>query len=85
MLGFAGKILRVNLSSGAITTDEPDEEFYRTYLGGAGLVSYYLLKEIPSGVDALSPENRLVWAIGPMTGLPFPGVGRQRKWDCFRA
>jgi len=76
MLGFAGKILRVNLSSGAITTDEPDEEFYRTYLGGAGLVSYYLLKEIPSGVDALSPENRLVWAIGPMTGLPFPGNSR---------
>ena len=76
MLGFAGKILRVDLSSGSITTDEPDEEFYRTYLGGAGLVSYYMLKEIPQGVDAYSPENKIIWAIGPMTGTILPGNSR---------
>ena len=76
MQGFAGKILRVDLSTGSITTDQPDESFYRTYLGGAGFVSYYLLKEIPQGVDALSPENKLVFAIGPMTGLAMPGATR---------
>lgn len=74
--GFAGKILRVDLTSGSIETEEPEEEFYRTYLGGAGFVGYYLLKEIPKGIDAFSPENVLVWAIGPMTGLPFPGNSR---------
>ncbi len=76
VLGFAGKILRVDLTSGSITTEEPDEEFYRTYLGGAGFVSYFLLKEVPQGIDAFSPENVLVWGIGPMTGLPFPGNSR---------
>jgi len=76
VLGFAGKILRVDLSSGSISTDEPDEEFYRTYLGGAGFVSHFLLKEIPRGIDAFSPENKMMWAIGPMTGLPFPGNSR---------
>ncbi len=74
--GVAGKILRVDLTSGKISADEPDEFFYRTYLGGAGFVSYYLLKEVPQGVDALSPENKLIFAVGPMTGLPLPGATR---------
>ncbi len=76
MRGVAGKILRVNLSSRKITVDQPDESFYRTYLGGAGFVSYYMLKEIPKGIDALSPENKLVFALGPMTGLAMPGATR---------
>jgi aldehyde:ferredoxin oxidoreductase len=74
--GVAGKVLRVDLSSGAITTDEPDESFYRTYLGGAGFVAYYMLKEIPAGVDPLSPENKLIFALGPMTGLAMAGATR---------
>ena len=74
--GVAGKILRVNLTTQSITTDEPDEEFYRTYLGGAGFVAYYLLREVPPGIDPLSPENKLIFAFGPMTGLPMPGATR---------
>ena len=74
--GVAGKILRVDLSSGRISTDEPEEGFYRTYLGGAGFVSYFLLKEVPRGIDALSPENKLIFALGPMTGLAMPGATR---------
>jgi aldehyde:ferredoxin oxidoreductase len=74
--GIANKILRVNLSSGQISVDEPDESFYRTYLGGAGFVSYFLLTEVPQGVDAFSPENKLIFALGPMTGLAMPGASR---------
>ena len=74
--GIANKILRVDLSSGRITVDEPDERFYRTYVGGAGFVSYFLLTEVPPGVDALSPDNKLIFALGPMTGLPMPGATR---------
>ncbi len=74
--GVANRILRVNLSDGTVRVDEPDEAFYRTYLGGAGFVSYYLLKEIPRGADALSPENVLVFAGGPMTGTGMPGAAR---------
>jgi aldehyde:ferredoxin oxidoreductase len=74
--GIANKILRVDLSSGRIAVDEPDESFYRTYLGGAGFVSYFLLKEVPQGIDVFSPENKLIFAVGPMTGLAMPGATR---------
>lgn len=76
MQGVAGKILRVNLTTGSITTDKPDEAFYRKYLGGAGFVSYFMLKEIPQGIDPLSPENKIIFGLGPMTGIPMPGASR---------
>lgn len=74
--GYAGKILRVDLTSRQISVDEPEESFYRTYLGGAGFVSYYLLKEVPPGIDAFSPENKLIYALGPMVGQAMPGATR---------
>ena len=51
MKGYAGKILRVNLTSGDIWTEEPPESFYRRYLGGQGFIAYYLLKELPKEAD----------------------------------
>jgi aldehyde:ferredoxin oxidoreductase len=39
-------------------------------------VSYFLLKEIPRGIDAFDPQNRLIVALGPLTGLPVPGATR---------
>ncbi|HXX37760.1 MAG TPA: aldehyde ferredoxin oxidoreductase family protein [bacterium] len=76
MRGVAGKILRVDLTTRATTVEHPDESFYRTYLGGAGFVSYFLLREIPRGIDAFDPQNKLVFALGPLTGLPLPGASR---------
>ena len=52
--GYTGKILHVNLSSGASWIEQPDDLFYRRYLGGSGLVGYYLLKEVPQGADPLA-------------------------------
>jgi len=74
--GCNGKILRVDLSTGNIGVDEPGEEFYRTYFGGWGLVAYYLLKEVPPGTDPLSPQNKLIFALGPLTGAPLAGASR---------
>jgi aldehyde:ferredoxin oxidoreductase len=74
--GYHGRILRVDLSQARVSIEEPDEVFYRRYLGGAGLVAYYLLKEVPPGTDPLDPENRLVFACGPLTGVPLAGSGR---------
>ncbi len=62
--GITGKILRIDLTTGRITVEEPEEAFYRRYLGGAGIVSYYLLKEIAAGIDPFSAENKLVFALG---------------------
>lgn len=74
--GLANKILRVDLTNRTTSVEEPSENFYRKYLGGAGFIAYFLLKELPRGVDALSPDNILVFADGPMTGTPTPGGAR---------
>ena len=76
MEGVTHKILRVNLTDRSVSVDEPDDLFYRRYLGGAGFVGYYLLKELAPGIDPLSPDNILVFALGPMTGTPMPGGSR---------
>ncbi len=74
--GFNGKLLRVNLSSRTILVEEPDESFYRSYFGGTNFIAYYLMKELKPGVDPLGPENRLIFATGPVTGAPLAGSGR---------
>ncbi len=74
--GYSGQILRVNLSKGTTSAEELDELFYRKHLGGAGFVSYFLLKELQPGIDSLGPENKLIFALGPITGVPLSGSGR---------
>jgi len=74
--GHNGNILRVNLSKDKVSTESPDEVFYRRYMGGEGFVAYYLLKELETGIDPLGPENKLIFAAGPVTGAPIPGSGR---------
>jgi aldehyde:ferredoxin oxidoreductase len=74
--GYNGKILRVDLSSGKLANEELPENFYRQYFGGEGFVGYFLLKELPKGIEPLSPENKLIFAAGPLTGTPVGGCGR---------
>lgn len=74
--GYAGRILRVDLTSNELTTEEPEENFYRRYLGGRGFIFHTLLREMPLGIHPLGSENRLVFALGPITGMPPAGPGR---------
>ena len=74
--GYNGKILRVNLSNNSISTEEIQESFCRKYLGGAGFVAYFLLKELLPRVDPLGPDNKLIFATGPLTGLKLSGTAR---------
>lgn len=74
--GYTGKILRVNLSSRSITVEEPDENFYRRYYGGRNFISYFLLTEVAPGIDPLGPDNKLIFANGPFTGVALGGSGR---------
>ena len=76
MKGFTGNILHVNLSSGKIEIENPEEKFYRKYLGGSCIGAYYLLKYMQPGTDALDPENILVFSIGPATGARVTGLSR---------
>ena len=68
--------MRVNLTHRRSTIEIPDDVFYRRYCGGRGLISYFLLRELETGIDALSPENKLIFACGPVTGAPVSGAGR---------
>ncbi len=74
--GYNGKILRVDLSSGRIKTEEYPDHFYRQYFGGEGFIGYFLLKELKPGIEPLSPYNKLIFAAGPLTGAPAGGCGR---------
>lgn len=74
--GYNGKVLRVDLTTGSTLVEELGEDFYRRYLGGTGLIAYYLLKELKPGVDPFSPENKLIFATGVVTGAPLGGSGR---------
>jgi aldehyde:ferredoxin oxidoreductase len=74
--GYNGKILRVDLTTRKMKVEEPSEVFYRTYLGGGGLASYYLLQELPRGVDPLGPDNLLIFAASVITGTPMAGMCR---------
>jgi aldehyde:ferredoxin oxidoreductase len=76
MKGYNGKILWVNLSTRQITTEEPSEDYYKIYLGGRGFIVHTLLTKVPRGADPMGPENKLIFALGPITGHPFPGSGR---------
>jgi aldehyde:ferredoxin oxidoreductase len=74
--GYAGKLLRVNLSTGAIKKEKLDEETAYNFLGGRGYAANILYKELKQGTDALGPKNKLVFMTGPLTGTGFPGAGR---------
>ncbi len=74
--GYTGKMLRVNLTSQKHRVETNDENFYRRYCGGRGVIGYFLLHELARGIDALSPENMLIFACGPITGAPVSGAGR---------
>ena len=74
--GMTCKILRVDLSNEKVTNEERDERYYRKWLGGSGLIAQILLTEVPPGADALGPENKLVFALSPITGTPVYATGR---------
>ncbi|MGR8921142.1 MAG: aldehyde ferredoxin oxidoreductase family protein [Gammaproteobacteria bacterium] len=75
-MGWHGKILRVNLSAGTCTPEPLNTAWAQSYLGQRGLGTKYLTAEIDPAVDALSPDNKLIIATGPLTGTNAATGGR---------
>jgi aldehyde:ferredoxin oxidoreductase len=73
--GWAGKVLRVDLSIGKISTEDTLEK-YRDYLGGTGIGYKVLWDEVPAGTKPFDPENKVVFATGPLAGTGAPCNGR---------
>ena len=72
----AYRFLRVDLSRGCVWVERQGREFYRQHMGGRNVILNTLLTEVPPETDALDPENRLVFALGPITGVSVPGASR---------
>jgi aldehyde:ferredoxin oxidoreductase len=75
LLGYAGRILRVDLTDGKIETEPLDVELAKKYIGGMGLAMRLYLDNSKGGVDPFSPENPLVVATGPLSGTMVPTGG----------
>ena len=76
MYGWHGKILRVNLTTGKISTEDVDPKIARDYIGGRGWAIRYLYDEVDPQVDPFSPENKLIFATGPLTATTAPTGNR---------
>ncbi len=75
MFGYAGKILYVDLTASKTSTEDLDEETAKQYIGGIGLGMRLWMDHSTPRTDALSPENPLVLALGPVAGTVFPTGG----------
>ncbi len=76
MFGWNGKYLLVNLTTKKITEVSLDKETLLNYLGGRGLAIRLLWDLVKPGTDPLSPNNVLIFAVGPLTGYPLPSSGK---------
>ncbi|MBF7082575.1 aldehyde ferredoxin oxidoreductase [Desulfallas sp. Bu1-1] len=68
------KIVRVNMSDRKISIEELPAEFQG--LGGRGLTSAIIAKEVPPACHPLGESNKLVFAPGLLTGTRAPSSGR---------
>lgn len=75
-MSWAGKILRVNLTTGTVKSEPLNMEWAQAYLGSRGLGTKYLVEEVAATVDPLSADNKIIWATGPLTGTMASTGGR---------
>ena len=75
MFGYAGRVLHVDLATGKTNIEKLDNETAKKYIGGIGLGMKLWLANSKAGVEALSPENPLVLAVGPVSATMFPTGG----------
>jgi aldehyde:ferredoxin oxidoreductase len=75
-LAIAATVYHVDLTRGTVETKTVSEDVYRKYPGGSALAAYLLWQAVPAGADPLGPDNVLVMAVSPLTGLPISGQSR---------
>ncbi len=76
MYGYTGRILHIDLTEQTCKIQNFDKAFARKYLGGNGFAVKILFEGLKRGVDPFSPENLVVFAVGPVTDTPIPSTSR---------
>jgi aldehyde:ferredoxin oxidoreductase len=75
LFAYAGKILRVDLTTGKISTETLSEDMAKSYVGGIGLGIRLLMDNSKPGTDPFSPDNPIIFATGPLSGTMGPTAG----------
>lgn len=73
--GYMGKQLRISLKDKSYKTEKIDTQVLKDYLGGVGYAAKILYEELEKGIDPLSPDNKIIFATGPLTSYRVPGGG----------
>ena len=76
------RLLRVDLDHQRMETQVFDEQLVRKFIGGSGIASKIIWDETGSTTEPLSPENPLVFMIGPYTGTSVPANSRLTVASC---
>ncbi len=76
MNGWHGRLLRINLTNQTTSIEPIDPQICRDFIGGRGVAMWYISKEVAPTVDPFAPENKLVFAAGPLTATPAPTGNR---------
>lgn len=72
--GYTGKILRVDLSAGKVSTD--DTLKYKDFIGGEGMAMKIMWDEVAPGTKPFDPANKIIFGTGPLCGTGAPCSGR---------
>ena len=75
-MAWTGKILRVDLTAGTCKSEPLNMQWAKEYIGQRGLATKYFISEVDPKVDPLSPDNKIIWATGPLTGTMASTGGR---------
>lgn len=76
MYGWTGTTLRVDLTNGTAKREATNMRLAQEYIGARGLGGRILTDEVDHNVDALGPDNKLIFAPGPFSGTFAPSAGR---------
>jgi aldehyde:ferredoxin oxidoreductase len=74
--GYAGTVLRIDLTDGRVEKEPLPEKLAKDFIGGRGFVAKTLFDELPPGAEPLGPENLFVMATGPLSGHFLPASGK---------
>ena len=83
LYGYAGRLLRIDLSKEKASVEDIDHELLRKFMGGVGYAAKLLYDELSAGADPLGAENKIIFATGPLTGTGAPGSGFYEV--CFKS
>jgi aldehyde:ferredoxin oxidoreductase len=75
LFAYAGRILRIDLSTGKVDTEPLKEKMAKQFIGGIGLGFRLLMDKSKPGTDPFNSDNPLIFATGPLSGTMGPTAG----------